>query len=105
MLKNIHVIWASLMRAFRIGRTPPYEILTENSYSSTSELTVLVCVDGLDGRSAGLPPRQGLPSLGWLLLGRPSHTSLSSPDLPLGTMHRNLDPWVRLLALSIPLLW
>lgn len=73
----------------------PYGVLTENPPSRASELTVSVCVGGLDGRPAGLLVR-GFSSLGWLLLGRPSHKLLS--------FHRSLvcEPSTQILTLGEP---
>lgn len=54
MLKNIHVIWASLMRAFRIGRhplrDPDREFIFEHFRANRT------CARGRLGWTVGRPP-------------------------------------------------
>lgn len=87
--------------SFQARPDTPYEVLSENPRSSTSELTVLVCVDGLFGRTVGLLISGFLLSGGCFWAGR--HTCRCLPPISrVRTKHRNLDPRACLLALSIP---
>lgn len=100
--QDTHVFLGKPGASFQDRPDTPYEVLSENPRSSTSELTVLVCVDGLCGWTAGLLIRGFLLAGGCFCAGR--HTRRCPPPISrVRTKHRrNLDPQACLLALSIP---